>query len=140
MKIIRWDPFKDMMMVEDLFNALVPGEKEHACTWSPVVDVYETTRNIVLTAELPGVHDEDIDLTIYDNVLTLKGDRKFEKDVKQENFHRIERNYGFFNRRFTMPCEVDSAGIEAAFKDGVLKVTIPKKDSVKKVHVKVQGK
>lgn len=140
MKIIRWDPFKDMMMVEDLFNTLATGqEKEHACTWSPVVDVYETSRNIVLTAELPGVSEGDIDLTIYDNVLTLKGDRRFEKDVKQENFHRIERNYGFFNRRFKMPCEVDSAAISATFKDGVLKVTIPKKESAQKVHVKVRG-
>ena len=140
MKIIKWDPFKDMMMVEDFFNPAAAGqEKQKACTWSPLVDVYETEKAIVLTAELPGVRQEDIDLTVYDNVLTLKGDRRFERDVKRENFHRIERNYGYFCRRFTMPCEVESDRITASFSDGVLKVSIPKKTVTRKVHVKVKG-
>ena len=139
MKIIKWDPFKDMMMVEDFFNPAGSGqEKQKACTWSPAVDVYETGKDIVLTAELPGVRQEDIDLTIYDNVLTLKGDRHFERDVKRENFHRIERNYGFFCRRFSMPCEVESDKITASFTDGVLKVGIPKKAVTRKLHVKVK--
>lgn len=140
MKIFRWDPFKDMMMADDFFNPVIIGnEKEKACTWSPAVDVYETEKNIILTAELPGVRQEEFELTIYDNVLTLRGDRHFERDVKQENYHRIERNYGFFCRRFSMPCEVDGDDITASFKDGVLKVSIPKKKTSKKVHVKVKG-
>ena len=139
MKIIKWDPFKDMMMVEDFFNPVGAGhERDKACTWSPAVDVYETDKDIILSAELPGVEQEDIDLSIYDNVLTLKGDRRFEKDVKQENYHRIERNYGHYCRRFTMPCDVDSDNITASFKAGVLTVGIPKKASSRKVHVKVK--
>src|SRR3990172_6570141 len=127
MKIIKWDPFKEMMMVEDFFDSMSQtGRKDKPSTWSPAVDVYETGREIILTAELPGVLQEDISLTIYDNVLSLKGDRRFERDVRQENYYRVERNYGHFCRRFSMPCEVDSKGIKASFLDGVLKVVIPK--------------
>ncbi|MGC2425324.1 MAG: Hsp20/alpha crystallin family protein [Nitrospirota bacterium] len=125
MKIIKWDPFKDVMT-------------EKPSTWSPAVDVYETEKEIVLTAELPGVSQEDIVLTVLDNVLTLKGDRRFERDVKHENFYRIERNYGNFHRKFSMPCDVDSAKTSANFNDGLLKVVIPKVNKVKKVPVKVE--
>ncbi len=139
MKIIKWDPFKDTMMVDDFFEPVPAHEKEKACNWSPAVDVYETGKDIVMTAELPGVKQEEIDLTVYENILTLKGDRKFDREVRQENYHRVERNYGYFCRRFVMPCDVQSDQISAAFKDGVLTVVIPKKSS-RKVHVKVKEK
>lgn len=138
MKIVKWDPFKDIMMVDNFLDQVGQGREDKQCTWSPAVDVYETEKDIVLTSELPGVHEKDISLTVYDNVLTLKGDRRFERDVKQENYYRIERNYGFFCRRFTMPCEVEINRITATFTDGVLKVTIPKATTSKKVHVKVK--
>jgi len=138
MKIVKWDPFKHVMMVDDYFD-LNEGQMDRPRTWSPAVDVYETGKEIVLTAELPGVLQEDISLTVHDNVLTLKGDRRFERDVKQENFHRIERNYGYFCRRFSMPCEVENDRIDAVFLDGVLKVTVPKAAESKKIYVKVKS-
>lgn len=134
MKIIKWNPFGDMMMNEFFDRSM----KDDACTWSPAVDIYETSGKIVLTAELPGVDQEDIDLTIQDGVLSLRGDRKFERDVKQENYHVVERNYGGFCRRFTMPCEVDGKSISASFKDGVLTVVIPKVESARKINVKLE--
>lgn len=136
MKIIKWDPFKDIMMVDDLFDPTNQGERRE-CTWTPSVDVYETERDIVLTAELPGIYQDDISLTVQDNVLTIKGERRFERDVKEESYYRIERNYGWFSRRFTMPCEVDNEQITASFADGILKVVIPKSRTTKKVKVKV---
>lgn len=140
MKIIRWDPFKDMMMVDEFFESMANnGKKEAPSTWSPAVDVYETEKEVVLAAEIPGVRQEDINLTVYDNILTLKGERRFERDVKQESYHRVERNYGYFCRRFSMPCEVESGSIKASFKDGVLEVIIPKGLKTKKVQVKVKG-
>jgi len=133
---IKWDPFKDMMLVNEFFDPIHNAlEKEKSCTWSPSVDVYETPKSIVLTAELPGVQSDDINLTIQDNVLTLKGERRFEKDVKQENYRMVERNYGNFRRRFTMPCEVAGDKVTASFKDGVLKVVIPKKAASRKISV-----
>ena len=140
MKIIKWHPMNDMMLVEDFFEALAQGKKEKRCTWSPSVDVYETEAEFVLSAELPGVQNEDISLTLDEGVLTLKGDRRFEKDVKQENYYRIERNYGHFNRRFALPGEVEADNVAASFEDGILKVVVPKSKSKKvKVQVGMQG-
>ena len=129
MKIVSWNPFKDIMMVDELYDKFAHGKRDNRCTWSPSVDVYETDKDFVLTAELPGVHQEDISLSLDETTLTLKGDRRFERDVKQENFFRVERNYGYFNRRFILPCEVEGDSISASFQDGVLKVTIPKAQS-----------
>jgi len=135
---IKWDPFNDMMLVNEFFDPITSArEKEKTCTWSPAVDVYETGKDIILTAELPGVNSDDINLTIYENVLTLRGERRFERDVKQENYHIVERNYGNFCRRFTMPCEVDGTKVAASFKDGVIKVTIPKKATARKINVEL---
>jgi HSP20 family protein len=134
MKIVKWDPFS----MNHFFDGSHGDRKDKQCNWSPAVDVYETDKEIVLTAEIPGVHKEDIALTVLDNVLTLKGDRRFERDVKQENYFRVERNYGYFCRRFAMPCEVDPEKINAVFSDGVLKVVLPKTESARKVHVKVK--
>ena len=129
MKIVRWNPFKDIMMVDELYDKFAQGKRDSSCTWSPAVDVYETEKDFVMTAELPGVHQEDISLTLDETTLTLKGDRKFERDVKQENYYRVERNYGYFNRRFILPCEVEGDKISASFQDGILRVTIPKAQS-----------
>jgi len=137
MKIVRWDPFKDIMMVEDLYEKFGHGRRDSQCTWSPAVDVYETEADIVLTAELPGVHQEDISLSLDQTTLTLRGDRRFEKDVKQENYFRVERNYGYFNRRFTLPCEVEGGRISATYQDGILRVVLPKSQS-RKVQVSVR--
>jgi len=136
MKITKWDPLGGMF-AGDFFGPV--GKDEMACNWTPAVDVYETQGKIVLTAELPGIHQEDIELTIHDDELMLRGHRRPEKDVQQENYHLLERNYGGFCRRFTMPCEVDSKNITANFKDGVLTVTIPKLSTTKKINVELTG-
>jgi HSP20 family protein len=137
MKINRWDPFKHLL-TNDFFESFGSEiGKPNAGTWSPSVDVYETPAKIVLTAELPGVDEEDIDLSLYESTLTLKGERKVEKDLNQENYHVMERYYGGFCRRFTLPSEVDGDRISANFSDGVLKVSIPKKSTSKKISVEV---
>jgi len=137
MKITRWNPFKEMM-INDFFEQFGRDLPDaNTGTWSPAVDVYETPTKIVLTAELPGMDEEDIDLSLFENTLSLKGERKVEKDLNQENYHVMERYYGGFCRRFTLPAEVDGDSISANFKDGVLKVNIPKKTTSKKINVEV---
>lgn len=115
----------------DLFTPVVRGEEVSNRNWLPAVDVAETADGLTLYAELPGLSREDVDITLENNVLTVRGERKFEKDAKEENFHRIERAYGAFSRSFTLPNNVKNDGVEATFKDGVLTVRIPKAEEAK---------
>lgn len=115
----------------DLFSPVVRGEEVSNRNWLPAVDVAETADGLTLYAELPGLSREDVDITLENNVLTVRGERKFEKDAKEENFHRIERAYGTFSRSFTLPNNVKNDGVEATFKDGVLTVRIPKAEEAK---------
>lgn len=145
MAIIRWDPFRDMVTLRERMNRLFedyyPARKEDRemapSTWAPAVDIYETENELVLSAELPGIEDNDIEIKLEDNTLTLKGERKFEKETKEENYHRIERSYGSFMRSFTLPAYVDQEKIEAEHDHGVLKITMPKKTESKPRNVKV---
>jgi HSP20 family protein len=97
--------------------------------WSPAVDILETDGDIILKAELPGVDLDAIDIQIRDNVLTLRGERTFEDEVKKDHYHRIERSYGSFTRSFTLPSTVDQARVQAQLRDGILEVKLPKRDS-----------
>jgi len=106
-------------------------------TWSPSVDIFETEGEIIVKAELPGIDRKDILLNLEKNVLTLKGERKFEKETKEENYHRIERAYGGFSRAFSIPATVDEEKIRADYKDGVLKIALPKKEQVKPKQIKI---
>ena len=101
------------------------------------MDIYETEHEIQVQAELPGVDKKDITLSLEKNVLTLKGERKFEKETKQENYHRIERAYGGFSRSFSIPASVDEEKIRAEYKDGILKIALPKKDQVKAKQIQI---
>jgi HSP20 family protein len=101
------------------------------------VDIYETENEVVLTAEIPGVDEKDIEIKVEDSTLTLKGERKFEKETKEENYHRIERAYGSFFRSFTLPAYVDQDKIEAEHENGVLKIRMPKKAELKPKKVKI---
>jgi HSP20 family protein len=149
MALVRWDPFRDLVslkermdrLFEDTFarsrsieEGLAPG------SWSPPVDIYETDENIVLQAELPGIERKDITLEVKDDILTLKGDRKFEKEAKQENYHRVERSYGSFQRSFTLPSNIKRDKVEAEFKDGILEVTLLKVEEAKPRQIKVEVK
>ena len=150
MAIVRWDPFRDLMTIQERMNRLFDqtlsktrGDDEEgltASTWSPPVDIFETADSIVLKAELPGVTRENIDIQVRDNALTLKGERRFEREVKDENYLRIERSYGAFQRGFNLPAMIQQDKIKAVFKDGVLEVTLPKAEEAKPKQVKIEVK
>jgi HSP20 family protein len=146
MAITRWDPFRDLSILQERMNrvfedAAVRGWKDHepsaTTSWSPAVDIYETDSEIMVQAELPGVDRKDIALQLENNVLTLKGDRRFEKETNQDNYHRIERSYGGFSRVFTIPTIVDEDKIRADYRDGILKIALPKKEQVKVKQIKI---
>jgi len=149
MAIVRWDPFQDLISLQERMNRLFEqtldhsrGEREGmvAGTWAPAVDIYETPDSIVLQAELPGLSKDDIDIQVRDNVLTLKGERRSEKEVKEGNYLRVERAYGGFQRAFTLPAAVQADKIRAVFKDGVLDVSIPKVEEAKPKQIKIDVK
>jgi HSP20 family protein len=145
MAIIRWDPFRDMVTLREKMNRLFEdiysrrGEDKDiaATTWAPSVDIYETESELVMTAEIPGVDEKDVEIKVEDNTLTLKGERKFEKETKEENYHRIERSYGTFYRAFTLPNSIDPDKIHAEHENGVLKISMPKRQELKPRKVKI---
>ena len=143
--ITRWDPFREFSTLQDRMNRLFresygPEGREESLTsttFAPPVDVYEDEHNVTLKIEVPGVDDKDIDVRIENNVLTVHGERKFEKEEKEENFRRVERQYGSFTRTFTLPNTVDSEKVSANYEKGILKVTLPKKAEAKPKQIKV---
>ena len=143
MAIVRFEPFRDL---QDRMNRLFHesyraqgAEDDWALggTWAPAVDIYEQDNNIVLKAELPGVDPKDVDIQLENNTLTLRGERKLDSEVKKENYHRVERAYGAFTRSFTLPAVVDQGKIKAEFKDGVLRVTLPKREEAKPKQIQI---
>jgi HSP20 family protein len=145
MAIIRWDPFRDLVTLRERMNRLFEdaftsrGEEKDlvASNWSPSVDIYETENEIILTAEVPGVDEKNIEIKLEDNTLSLKGERNFEKETKEENYHRIERAYGSFYRSFTLPGNIDQDNIKAENENGILRITMPKKSELKPKKVKI---
>lgn len=146
MALVRWEPFKDLLSIHERMNRLFEdtlfrpkGMEEELMkgTWAPVVDIYETLNDIVLKAELPGLVQKDISVEVKDNTLILKGEKKFEKEVKEENYHRIERSYGTFQRIFTLPDTIQQDKVKAKFKDGILEIIMPKEEKAKPKMVKV---
>ena len=132
MAIVRWDPFRDLQermnrMFDESYRGAGRGEDWGlGGAWAPPVDIYEKDGNIVVKAELPGVDPKDVDVRVENNTLTIRGERKIDNEVKQEHYHRVERAYGTFTRSFSLPSVLDQEKIKAEFKDGVLKVTLPK--------------
>jgi HSP20 family protein len=124
-------------LFEDSGRTWRTDEPSATTTWSPQVDIFETQGEIVVKAELPGMDRKDIALNLENNVLTLRGERRFVKETKDENYHRIERSYGGFSRAFSIPVTVDEEKIGAEYKDGVLKIVLPKKDQVKAKQIKI---
>jgi HSP20 family protein len=145
MAIIRWDPYRDMITLRDRMNRLfedLPGSRGEekdlmTHTWAPSVDIYETENEVVLSAEIPGVDEKDVEIKVEDNNLTLRGERKFEKETKEENYHRVERSYGSFFRSFALPSYIDQDRIEAEHENGVLKIRMPKRAELKPRKVKI---
>jgi HSP20 family protein len=132
--LVRWDPFREVTSLRDEVNRLFSrtlGDGQGGSVWSPPVDVFDTKDAIVLKAELPGLGPDDIDIEVDDNVLTIRGERKFEETVEEGRYYRLERAYGSFARSLTLPQGVKSEEISANFEGGVLEVRVPKADEVK---------
>ena len=147
MTIVRYDPFRDLRTLQEEVNRLFSTNLTRAFddegigrgAWAPSVDIYENKDNIVLEAELPGMKQEDFDLSIENNVITLRGERKFEKTDETDNYHRVERSYGSFTRSFTLPQTVSAEGATAEYNNGVLRVTLPKREETKARRIQVAG-
>jgi len=144
MAIVRFEqgfPLAAQNQLERFFREVfspVSGEGEVSTrTWAPPVDIYENGDSVVLKAELPGINPDDVEIRVEDNTLYLKGERKFEKDVKEQNYHRVERSYGTFTRSFSLPNSVDADKVVANYKDGVLTLTMPKKEEAKPKTIKI---
>ena len=139
----RLEPFHGISSLQNHFNRLfnesfrTPSDKSALTTWAPAVDIYETPNELVVKADLPDVNEKDIDVRVENNLLTIRGERKFEKSVSEENFLRVERTYGSFSRSFSLPNTVNAEAIGAEYKNGVLTLTLPKRDESKPRQVKV---
>ena len=146
MSIMKWRPRRDLVSIRDemnnLFDSFFSGWPEPRKgllegEWAPSIDVAETEDEITVTAELPGVKQEEVDITIADDVLTLKGEKKEEKEVKEKNYHRIERSYGSFQRSIALPTGVQADKAKATYKAGILKITVPKVEEAKPKQIKI---
>ena len=138
MSLIKWDPFREFNTPARLaFWGKDWEEPLSTTTYVPSVDIFETDNEVVVKAEMPGMNANDIDVRLEDNVLTLKGERHFEKDAKEENYHRIEREYGTFTRSFALPRTVNGDKVSAEYRDGILKIVLPKKEETKPKAIKV---
>jgi HSP20 family protein len=141
--LTRWDPFRDFSVLQDRMNRLFQeytptGEEQLSTTnFVPPVDVYEDEHHVTLKAELPGVDPKNVDIRVENNVLTVRGERKFEKEEKEENFHRIERRYGSFMRSFTLPNTVNPDSVKADYENGLLKIQFEKRAEAKPKQIQV---
>ncbi len=141
--ITRWEPFRGVNTLQDQFNRLFndvfdrKGEESSLTAWAPAVDIYETEHELVVKADLPEVDPKDLDIRVENNILTIRGERKFEKKVNEDNYLRVERAYGSFARSFTLANTVNSDAIKADYQDGVLTLTIPKREEAKPKQIKV---
>jgi HSP20 family protein len=143
MAINRWDPFRDVVALQNRLNSIFQerGDDTNLVSTSafvPPVDVYEDEHKVVLKLEVPGLKQEDLDIQIEKNTLTVRGERKFEKEEKEENFHRIERRYGSFFRSFSLPNTVNVEEVKASYDAGVLRIELEKKAEAKPKQIKVQ--
>jgi HSP20 family protein len=145
MTIVRWNPLQDLATNQERMSRILDGfygrqqEDLTRSAWIPAVDIYSNGQHeLVLKAELPDMKEEEIDLTVEDNTLTLRGERKLDTEVAEEQFHRIERNYGSFARTFALPPTVDAGKVSAQYKAGVLTVRLPLREEAKPKQIKVQ--
>jgi HSP20 family protein len=146
MTIHRWDPFREVASLQNRMNSLLQdfsrnqgGESDLVSTanFVPPVDVYEDEDKVVLKLEIPGIQDQDLDIRMENNTLTVRGERKFDKEEKEENFHRIERRYGSFYRAFSLPSTVDGENVQARYDAGVLRIELPRRAEAKPKQIKI---
>ena len=146
MSVIRWEPFRDLVSTQDRFNQLFNdtfarafGDQHEVSprSWVPPVDIYETGDSLVLKAELPGINPDDVEIRFEDSTLYLKGERKFEEEINEDNLHRVERTYGTFTRTFTLPNTIDATRVKAEYENGILTLTMPKREEAKPRTIKI---
>src|SRR5215510_8912914 len=141
--LTRFEPFRDLVNFQNQINRIFQdynrGSDEllTSGTFVPPVDIYEDEHSIALKLEIPGINEKDIDIKLENNTLTVRGERSFEKEEKEENFHRIERRYGAFARSFTLPTTVDPENVEAGYENGVLKIKLAKRAEAKPKQIKI---
>jgi len=141
--ITRWEPFRNISTLQEQVNRLFDssfkgnGDNSTLTTWAPAVDIYETENELVLKADLPDIDEKNLDIRVENNMLTIRGERKFEQKVNEDNYLRIERTYGSFSRSFSLPSTVNTEAIKADYKNGVLTVQLPKRAESKPKQVKV---
>lgn len=144
MNLVRFDPFRELEEMSTRLNAFfgrpagVPAIADGFATWTPAVDVEETDKEYLVKADLPDVNRQDVKVSIADGVLSVEGERKHEKEERTRKFHRVERTYGKFLRRMTVPGDVDAAKVAAEFKDGVLNVHLPKSEQARSRAIDVK--
>ena len=138
MSLSHFEPLVNFRAFEDAFNRYLT-EPQGNRPWTPAVDIYETENELVLKADLPDVDPNQVDVRVENQTLTVSGERKFEADKSGKGFHRIERSYGRFTRSFTVPTTFDTGNVAAAFKNGVLTVTLPKKEAAKPRQIKIEA-
>ena len=144
MAITKWDPFRDLLNLQGemtrLFGRAYGDEAEGARTsWAPPIDIYETPEAYRVVAELPGSSPDEVDVTVNEGTLTIKGERKFYNEVNEENFHRVERRFGAFQRLVSLPQQVHADKVEASFDKGVLTVSIPKAEQAKPRRIEIKA-
>ncbi len=141
MSMMRWDPFEDVAQLHDrvsrLFTQSLPGLTHVPGGWAPAVDIYETDTAIIVQVEVAGVKADDIDLRVTGDTLTIHGERQLPPEEEGKHYLRVERNHGVFHRAFTLGLPIDAQHVSAAYRDGLLEVTLPKKDEVKPKLVKI---
>ncbi|MBW3589906.1 MAG: Hsp20/alpha crystallin family protein [Actinobacteria bacterium] len=139
----RWDPLRDLLTIQGEMNRLLgdslSGEGDSMSGWAPAIDLYQTPEKFSIVAELPGMTTGDVEILVEDQVLTLRGERKFYSDVSEDNFHRVERRYGTFMRRITLPAQCDASKIEASMNNGLLTIDVPKAEQAKPKRIEVKA-
>ena len=146
MALVRWKPLGDFVDIRDeidrLFDTFLPAkfQAEYPVTtaWAPRVDVAETDNEVVVSTELPGVERKDVKLSVEDNLLTIGGEKKQEKETKEKNYHCVERRYGTFSRSFTLPTRIQADKVKATFKDGILTIKLPKAEEAKTKEIPIE--
>lgn len=145
MAIRKWNPFHEIMAMQNQLDRLFGETLERGTrgdfdfgSWMPPVDLREENDKLVLEMEVPGLKKDDVEISLENNVLTIKGERKFEKEEKKENFHKIERSYGKFSRSFSLPTTVKPDGIDASLKDGILTVSLPFAEEAKPKKISIK--
>lgn len=144
MSMTRWEPSRNWNTLQEQVNRLFEdsfarsrsGQAELA-SWAPAVDIYETENELVVKADLPDMQEKDIDVRVENNTLTVRGERKFNNEVNEDNYLRVERTYGAFTRSFSLPNTVNTEGIRAEYKNGVLSVRMPKREETKPKQIKI---